>query len=184
MQIRFKILLTTNTQISSEWEVGAKRPTTHLIDRLNLSLHTKFQSIHPPPHPSNKASSLNLICISEQNLKWANPQPQSGQIPTRWAHAHTPGGQTPILVGKYPQWANAHISCGQMPILVGKCPRNIVNLYFKSFKVCFKDGHQKRTFACQVIGLSQVFNLIVSTGKNILHKTKGTRGPKQGNCVF
>ena len=54
MQIRFKMLLTTNTQISSEWEAGAKRPTTHLMERLNLSLHTKFQSIHQPPHPSNK----------------------------------------------------------------------------------------------------------------------------------
>ena len=103
MQIRFKIILTTYTQISSEWEVGAKRPTTHLIDRLNLSLHTKFQSIHPPPHPSNKASSLNLICISGQNPKWANPQPQSGHMPTP-------------QVGKHPfWWANAHISCGQMP---------------------------------------------------------------------
>ena len=27
--------------------------------------------------------------------RWANPKPQSGQIPTKWAHAHMPGGQMP-----------------------------------------------------------------------------------------
>jgi len=61
MQISTKIPPTTNIQITPNGEVGAKRPTHHLMEQGDLSLHTTFESIHPQRHPSYKFSSIKLI---------------------------------------------------------------------------------------------------------------------------
>ena len=75
---------------SQDWAMGAKQPTHYVMEEQTPTPSTKFQAIYPKPTPSNKKSSLSLICI------------KSGQSPTYQV------GKAPLLGGQSPKAYNTN----------------------------------------------------------------------------